>query len=233
MSLSPVRQHELLASLAWEAGKKQTFSDFTGRYEELQSWSGLDRYRPSDWLSEEEALQEFFLFHNNFCKIPLTPHINDLVLSWQSMFDVTVLLDQIRSPFNAGSVIRIIDNFGFKGLVHNSPWLRMEHPQLCKAARGCEKWIPVNFEPDLPAWLKNQRMPAIGVENDPVAIPLKDWEPLSRCVLIAGNEEYGIASGLRQCCDQIVQIPMFGFKKSMNLHHALAIVAQRITEKTV
>ena len=233
LSLSQGRQHELLASLAWEAGKNQAFSGFIRRYGELQSWSGLDRYYPSDWLSEEEALQEFFLFHNNFCKIPLIPDENDAVLSWQPRFDVTVLLDQVRSPFNAGSVLRIIDNFGFKGLVHNSPWLRMKHPQLCKAARGSEKWIPVEFRSDLTTWLKNRKIPVVGIENDPEAITITDWKPPSQCVLIVGNEAYGIASGLRQCCDHIVQIPMFGFKKSMNLHHALAIVAQRIVEKAV
>ena len=46
---------------------------------------------------------------------------------------------------------------------------------------------------------------------------------------MVGSEEYGIASGLRRHCRDIVKISMFGYKRSMNLHHALAIVAHAVT----
>ena len=202
----------------------------------MQSWVELDRYAPPDWLSDEEAAHEYFMFHNSFSRNPIGLDSNkdlgptEQTLSWQPRFDVTVVLDQVRSPYNAGAVLRLIDNFGFSRLVHNSSWLRLDHPQLCKAARGSEKWIPVEFQSNLIDWLKTVKLPIIGLENDLSSISIEKWQPVKSCVLIVGNEAYGIATGLRRYCDTLIKIPMFGFKQSMNLHHALAIVAHKIVE---
>lgn len=229
--LSSRRQHELLASLAKEALSGGDSDFFFKRYEELQSWAELDRYAPPPWLSREEALEEYFAFHSNFTSAPCDSSAPDTNLSWQPRIGVEVVLDRVRSPYNVGSVLRVLDNFGCKGMVHSSPWLRLDHPQLCKAARGCERWIPVRFEPDLPFYLTRASVPIIGIENDVGAVSVNRWEVPTDCILVVGNEAFGIASAIRRCCDQTVYIPMLGFKKSMNVHHALAIVAQKIVEK--
>ncbi len=235
--LSSVRQHEYLAFLARKALESGDFKGFIKRYHEMQSWAELDKYSPPEYLTEEEAVHEYLLFHQGFSANPgiinkkedkpvLTEN-----LSWAPRFDVTIVLDQVRSPYNTGSVLRLIDNFGFRRLVHNAEWLRLDHPQLCRAARGAEKWIPVEYRPDLSAWLGCLTVPVIGIENSDDAILMEDWRPETPCVLIIGNEVYGIAKRLREQCKTLVKIPMFGFKQSMNLHHALAIAGHRITSK--
>lgn len=236
LKLSSRRQHELLAELARDALKHKDFPGFFKRYRQMQSWVELDRYTPPEWLSEKEAVHEYVRFHNSFSRYPIdsnSDNDSDLPepsLSWQHRFDVTVVLDQVRSPYNAGSVLRLIDNFGFRRLVHNSSWLRLDHPQLCKAARGCEKWIPVEFQSNLIDWFRTVNLPIIGLEKDSDAISIADWQPVKSCVLVVGNEVYGIATGLRPYCNSLIKIPMFGFKRSMNLHHALAITGHKITE---
>ncbi len=237
IKLSPKRQHELLASMALKARESQDYHGFYQRYDLLQSWADLDKYHPPSWLSDKEALHEFWSFHDSFSPHPIDhgqeKRLNDSLSykAWQPKFDVTVALDQIRSPYNVGSILRIIDNFGFKGLVHSTSGLSLSHPQLRKAARGCEKWIPVRFEADLIAWLKNSDEPVIGIEKTPDALTVNKWEPPHKCILIVGNEEYGIADSVRKCCSKMVQIPMFGYKNSMNVHNALSIIAQKISEE--
>jgi tRNA G18 (ribose-2'-O)-methylase SpoU len=200
----------------------------------MQSWVKLDKYIPPHWLSEEEAIHEYFLFHNGFSRNPIGYHSEDIPnnkesqLSWQPRFDITIVLDQVRSPYNAGAVLRLIDNFGFRRMVHSSPWLRLDHPQLHKAARGSEKWIPVEYRKDLVEWFKTLTLPIIGLERVESSISIEEWQPVRSCVLVLGNEEYGIAEGLRKYCDTLIEIPMYGFKQSMNLHHALAITAHKI-----
>ena len=154
-------------------------------------------------------------------------------LYWQPKFEVEVVLDQIRSPYNVGSILRIIDNFGLKGMVHSSSWLSLSHPQLIKAARGCEKWIPVRLEKDLISYLKNSSLPVIGIEKNDQAEDLNNWSPPEKCIIILGNESYGIASALQKTCCKTIHIPMYGYKKSMNLTHALAVVAHKISELTL
>lgn len=235
LKLSSRRQHEYLAVSALEALKNKDFQGFFTRYREMMSWVELDKYNPPDWLSDEESIHEYFLFHNSFSDNPIEYRSEDIygsretLLSWQPRFDVSIVLDQVRSPYNAGAVLRLIDNFGFRRMVHNSSWLRLDHPQLCKAARGSEKWIPVEFKQDLVEWLETLKLPIIGLERVEGSIPVEEWQPVQSCVIILGNEVYGIAERLRSYCDVLINIPMFGFKQSMNLHHALAITAYKIT----
>ena len=230
-SMSSRRQHQLLASLVKNAIKTGDVEHFRKRYQELHSWSELDRYIPPPWLSKEELLEEYFVFHSNFSSVSEELAAADSSISWNPEFPVEVVLDQVRSPYNVGSVLRLIDNFTCMGVVHSTSWLRLDHPQLRKSARGCEKWIPVRYEPDLVPYLKNAPVPVIAIEDDKKGVPINQWAPPRECILVLGNETYGIASAIRKCCDKSVFIPMFGFKKSMNLHHALAIVLQKITEK--
>ena len=238
ITLSSSRQHEYLAFLAGEALKTKDFSGFFERYNEMQSWVELDKYSPPDYLTDEESIHEYLLFHNSFSNNPgifdeeQAVNSHSQTLSWVPQFDVTVVLDQVRSPFNTGSVLRLIDNFGFSKLVHNAEWLRLDHPQLCKAARGSEKWIPVEYKYDLPEWLQDIDKTVIGIENSENAITIDKWLPVTPCILVVGNEAYGITTKLRDRCDFLVKIPMFGFKRSMNLHHALAIAGYKITSTT-
>jgi len=235
IKLSSSRQHEYLALLARETLKSGDFPGFFKRYKEMQSWVELDHYTPPDYLTEEEAVHEYLLFHNSFTGNPVSFESKIFSdqkaesLSWEPEFDVTVVLDQVRSPYNTGSVLRLIDNFGFKGIVHNSDWLKLDHAQLCKAARGAQKWIPVEYKPDLTEWLKGVKVPVTGIEKSEQSVTIDKWQPTAPCVLILGNEVYGIAKALREYCDILIEVPMFGFKQSMNLNHALAIAGHKIT----
>lgn len=240
--LSSVRQHRLLALLAIEAletlvaGDSETYQDFLRRYGQLHAWTELDRYQPPSWLEPPEALEEFQSFHHLFGdpaqnEGPLES--GEGRLSWQPRFPVEVALDQVRSPYNFGSVLRLVDNFGLRGLVHASPWLRLDHPRLRRAARGCERWVPVHCQEDLPDYLSRSGCPVVGVESDSAGVPLHLWAPPSSAVLVLGNESYGLARSVRDCCTEIVTIPMQGFKRSMNVHHALALVAWRMVARRV
>jgi tRNA(Leu) C34 or U34 (ribose-2'-O)-methylase TrmL len=225
------RQHSLLAELAGSALKTGNYQGFLERYARMHSWAALDCYAPPQWLSPQEALQEFFYFHTGFARDPaeIEPSGTGLApLAWQSRFDVTVVLDQVRSPYNVGSILRLIDNAGFAGLVHASPGLDLNHARLRRAARGAERWIPVRFVADLPLMLRQAGMPVIGLENCPGAVALDEWRPVEKFLLVVGNESYGIAGAVRDCCSQCVQIPMHGYKKSMNVHQSLAIAAHRV-----
>jgi tRNA(Leu) C34 or U34 (ribose-2'-O)-methylase TrmL len=224
------RQHALLAELARAGLKGGDYQAFFDRYTLMQAWAALDRYQPPRWLSAEEALHEFYYFHALCADAPadITPSgAGPDSISWQPLFDVTVVMDQVRSPYNAGSIIRLIDNAGFAALVHATPGLDLRHPRLRRAARGAECWIPVRCVDDIPEFLRQAGMPVVALENCPGAVPVDQWHPAEKFLLVVGNESYGIAAAVRDCCCECVCIPMHGYKKSMNVHQALAIAAHR------
>jgi len=224
------RQHELLAELARTALVRGDYQAFLERYALMHAWAALDRYQPPYWLSPEEALQEFYYFHalcaDDAADLPPgTPEHKPL--AWQPRFDITIVLDQVRSPYNVGSIIRLIDNAGFASLVHATPGLDLNHPRLRRAARGAERWIPVSCAADMPSLLRDARIPVIALENCAGAVMVDQWQPPEQFLLVVGNESYGIAAAVRECCSECVCIPMHGYKNSMNVHQAVAIAAHR------
>ncbi len=225
------RQHELLAELARKALVCDDYQAFFDRYALMHGWAELDRYQPPYWLSAQEALHEFYYFHALSADVSTEPALAGLGqphLFWQPRFDVTVVMDQVRSPYNVGSIIRLIDNAGFAGLVHASPGLDLQHPRLRRAARGAERWIPSRCVDDIPALLQQSCLPVVGLENCSGAVMVDTWQPPEKFLLVVGNESYGIAAAVRECCTGCVVIPMYGYKKSMNVHQALAIAAHRV-----
>lgn len=230
--LDPRRQHQFLAGLARSALLGYRQHEFRVRYQELIAVAQIDHYTPPNWLILPEALEEWLHFHSLLAAHPVEIPITDQLpagISWQSHFNFTVVLDQVRSPYNVGSILRLIDNFGFNGLVHSSSWMSLNHPQLRRAARGCESWIPTRYEPDLVRFLQVADLPIVGLEIDNQAIPLSLWNPPPAGLIVVGNESYGISNAIRELCQTMVAIPLHGFKRSLNVHHALAIVAYTLT----
>ncbi len=231
--LSAFGQHQLLADMARDfLADDADLSGFLTRYAEMHTWVDLDRYQPPNWLQPREALLELENFHQGLRGMPI-PYESGITqnLSWKPRLEVEVVLDQVLSPHNIGSILRLIDNFGFRGMVHSTKSLDPNHPRLRRSARGCERWIPIRYEPELTRWLAEHPWPKVAIEADAAAIPVTQWQPPQRCLLVVGNESYGIARAIRDLCDQLVIIPMAGYKKSMNLSHALAVVAQKFVEK--
>jgi tRNA G18 (ribose-2'-O)-methylase SpoU len=230
------RQHEYLACLARSALRGYRRPEFRDRYLSMQATGSIDRFLPPNWLSESELLEEIANFHELFSGHPVAGAEIDeektvQQLTWEPVYPVRIVLDQVRSPYNVGSIVRLIDNFGFEELIHGSEWLRLDHPQLKKAARGAEKWIPVRFESDLPGLLAAATCPVIGLENDADSIALDNWVPPKSCFIVVGNESYGISRAIRDCCRETIAIPLHGYKRSLNVHHALAIAAFTYTRE--
>ena len=227
-SLSVRQQHTAIAAFAAECLEKYDLKKFRDFYDRVMGWCRLDRFDPPGWLSRAEVLHNFLFFHQKLSGKP--PHFFKKeaalsFLSWNPRYPVTVALDQVLTPYNLGSVIRVMDNFGFERVVHSTAHLNLSHPRLKKAARGAENWIPVQYENDLPGFLRAANRPVVGLEQTAASIPIHEWLPPVSFILVIGNEAYGISDGILNCCRQLVHIPMSGYKKSMNLSHALAAAA--------
>lgn len=229
--LSTSGQHHLLAELARRSTEDQRDpSEVLRRYDQLHSWVNLDRFIPAPWLSDVEAVAEIQAFHALRAS-KQTPAQEKPVVSWQPHLQIDVVLEGVRSPYNIGSILRLMDNFGFAQLIHTQTGLRHQHPQLVKAARGAQDWIPIHLIENLPHWLAASGKSLCAVEEGPNAIPLPEWNPPTEACLILGNETYGVSQHIREMCHQTVCVPTVGFKRSMNVSHAFAVVAQRILEK--
>jgi tRNA G18 (ribose-2'-O)-methylase SpoU len=145
--------------------------------------------------------------------------------------DFAVLLDNIRSAWNVGSIFRSADGFGFGHayLCGITPTPDIE--AVTKTSLGAEGTVPWSYHKDavkLVRGLKKEGWQVWSLEDDPRALPIStplDAQRHLPVILIMGNEITGVDPELRDLADQIFYIPMHGEKTSFNVAIAFAIAA--------
>ncbi len=236
ISLSPRQKHRAIAKFAIFCINNKEVDDFFHHYNRLIEWAPIDRFYRPDWIGKEESLELFFAFHQKLSGQPIhyfKPNKDEETnLIWTPKKDISILLDQVLTPYNVGSILRLIDNFGFSELIHSTKGLNISNSNLKRAAMGTDQWIPIKYVSDLPNFIENSKTPVIGLEKADNSIPIMEWKtPDKPFNLIIGNEAYGISKNIIDICSECVHIPMAGYKNSMNLSHAFAVISFYISTK--
>ena len=151
---------------------------------------------------------------------------------------LAVLLDNIRSAWNVGSILRSADGFGFThaylcGITPTPDGPARE--AVTKTSLGAEDSVTWSYHKDavkLVKGLKKEGWKVWALEEDERAkeIRMKDEGGIQKTVLIVGNEVTGVDPELLDHCDEIFYIPMRGEKKSFNVGIAFGIAAYALNK---
>lgn len=154
-----------------------------------------------------------------------TPRFSNLVL----------LLDNIRSLYNVGAIVRTADGAGIKHLHLGGITAPPTHPKLSKTALGAEESIPwTQHKNSLQA---AEKLKAAGyaiwaLERNLKAENLFDATfetKLGQQILfVVGNEKVGVDPEILQQADRIFSLPMLGKKGSLNVAVAFGIAIYHI-----
>ena len=151
-------------------------------------------------------------------------------------FPLVVVLDNVRSMHNVGSVFRTADAFLISGI-----WLcgytpRPPHRDIHKTALGATetvKWQYAERTVEAVGALKDEGFRIFAVEQVEKSIPLHEFssEKAGKMALIFGNEVTGIDAEVLKFCDGSIEIPQFGMKHSLNISVAAGIVLWELTKR--
>ncbi|HAD97658.1 MAG TPA: RNA methyltransferase [Cryomorphaceae bacterium] len=147
---------------------------------------------------------------------------------------IVVVLDNVRSVLNVGSVFRTCDAFKIEHLwlcgVTPTPELR----EMRKTALGGTEsvnWTYTKDTMEVILRLKKEGYSIAGVEQTTGSISLEkttfDKKPTA---LVFGNEVKGVQSEILPYCDQLIEIPQFGTKHSLNISVSAGIVLWKAVE---
>jgi 23S rRNA (guanosine2251-2'-O)-methyltransferase len=142
---------------------------------------------------------------------------------------VEALLDNIRSTFNVGAMMRTADGAGVRHLHFCGITPTPDHPKVSKTALGAEYAVPWTQHWDAVAAAtacQEDGMRLWALEGGSSAVPLFEAIPdLSSdpILLIVGNEVSGVDPGLLDLCERRIAIPMLGVKDSLNVSIAFGI----------
>lgn len=139
-----------------------------------------------------------------------------------------VLLDNIRSAWNVGSILRSAEGFGFDHAYCCGITPTPENEAVTKTSLGAEDAVPWSHHKDavkLVKGLKREGWKVYALEEAPGAAPLRKEKGTGGMVLIVGSEVTGVDPELLDLCDAVFYIPMRGVKKSFNAAIAFGIAA--------
>ena len=140
---------------------------------------------------------------------------------------IHLVLDNIRSSFNVGSLIRTCNAVGDISLYLCGITAPLAHPKVQKTALGGEKGLNIyeNITAlDTVKGLKEEGLPIISLELTADAEDFRGFSYPNDFVLIVGNEQMGVDQRLLDISDKKVMIPMNGSKISLNVAIATSVV---------
>ncbi len=148
----------------------------------------------------------------------------------ESKFPLVVILNNIRSLYNVGSIFRTADGVGVEKLwlcgITGTP--ETERQRIEKTALGAEKRVNWEHAQDILSVVqnyKNQSYQIVLLEQIKESIPYQEFEPKFPVCLIVGNEITGISDELLALSDAAIEIEMTGHKCSLNVTVAFGVVA--------
>ncbi len=149
---------------------------------------------------------------------------------------VVVVLDNIRSCHNIGSVFRTCDAFLIEKIFLCGITATPPNKEIHKAALDAEKsvaWEYVTNTEDAVALLSEQEYKVYAIEQVSNSIMLPDFSPSrdEKLALVFGNEVKGVQQHVIDLCDGAIEIPQFGTKHSFNVSVSAGIVLWEITRK--
>ena len=135
---------------------------------------------------------------------------------------VYVYAEDIRAPFNLGSIFRTAEAFGAEKVLLSEGCVSPEQPRAQRSAMGCTQFLPWDYcsLAALPA-----NLPVFALETG--GIPITSFPFPKQGIVLLGSEELGLsAEALKSVSAGIVSIPMKGIKASLNVAVAFGILMQ-------
>ena len=135
---------------------------------------------------------------------------------------ITVILDNVRSQHNIGSVFRTADSFFIERIILCGICAVPPTPEIHKSALGAEfsvDWQYYKNTSEAVAALKEEGYIIISVEQAENSIMLHNFEPdpNKKYALVFGNEVKGVSQDVVDMSDSVLEIPQFGTKHSLNI----------------
>ncbi len=140
--------------------------------------------------------------------------------------DIYLVLNNIRSRENVGSIFRTADAAGVSKIYLCGITPTPPHEKISKTALGADEYVPWEYHKQtwrLLVGLKKERINIVGLEQTKESIDLFKFKSKFPSALVLGNEVGGLSPQILKYCDKKISIPMYGKKESLNVSVAAGV----------
>jgi 23S rRNA (guanosine2251-2'-O)-methyltransferase len=144
-----------------------------------------------------------------------------------------IILDNLRSAFNVGAIFRTCDALRVSGLFLCGCTAFPPHVKLAKTSLGTIDYVPwKRFGTALEAVrvLRGKGVTVWAAETTSRSKPFYSMQYPKHLGLVFGNEALGVSREVLGECGEIIEIPLYGFKNSLNVATSVGIIGFRAIE---
>jgi tRNA G18 (ribose-2'-O)-methylase SpoU len=149
--------------------------------------------------------------------------------------EIYLILHNIRSAYNVGSIFRTADAAGVKKVYLGGYTPTPTDNKVKKTALGAEKTVPWEYYKQ--TWrllekLEKEGVQIVALEQTKKSTDYRKFKPRFPLALVVGNEVSGLNKKILSYTDKIIEIPMYGKKESLNVAVAMGIAVYKFRERT-
>lgn len=146
--------------------------------------------------------------------------------------EIYIICDNVLDTYNIGSIFRLADAVAAKCIYLCGQTETPPYHRISKAAVGTEKWVRWEYASTAAEAIsrvksEKSKCKVVAIEQSKKAVDFRKANYSEPVAFVVGNETEGVSKEALKLADQIVEIPMFGVNRSLNVMVSLAIVLYR------
>jgi len=156
------------------------------------------------------------------------------------MKTVYLVLHNVRSVLNVGSIFRTADAAGVKKIylcgytpIPKKSGRRLGNDRIKKTSLGAERTVQWEYVPQthrLLDYLRRDGIHTVALEQSSRSVDYRQYRAKFPVALVVGNEVRGLSPVLIKKCESAIEIPMHGWKESLNVSVAVGIALYKLIE---
>ena len=148
---------------------------------------------------------------------------------------ITIILDNVLDTYNVGSIFRLADAVAAEKVILCGQTLTPPNSRIKKASINTTGWVYWEYKESTLAAINDLRstisnLTVVAVEQDERSVPFYKADYQFPLAIVVGNETTGVSKEVLDMADMIVELPMWGINKSLNVMVSCGIVLYEITK---
>ncbi|MBI5619977.1 TrmH family RNA methyltransferase [Candidatus Gottesmanbacteria bacterium] len=149
---------------------------------------------------------------------------------------ITIILDNVLDTYNVGSIFRLADAVAAEKVILCGQTLTPPNSRIKKASINTWQWVEWEYratalEAVAQCKMLNAKCQIIAVEQDKRSKPFYKVTYKFPLAIVVGNETYGVSKDVLDMADMIVELPMWGINKSLNVMVSCGIILYEIMKR--
>ncbi|MBI3109466.1 TrmH family RNA methyltransferase [Candidatus Daviesbacteria bacterium] len=150
--------------------------------------------------------------------------------------EIHIVLDNVLDTYNIGSIFRLADAVAAKKVYLCGETETPPNHRIKKASINTTEWVEWQYFADAKTAISNLKfkisnLMVVAIEQSTKSVQYDKFDYKMPICLVVGHETNGVSKEVLEMADAIVEIPMFGVNKSLNVMVSLGIVLYNVVSR--